>query len=58
MKKEENYIKINKESWNNRTDVHIKSDFYDLDGFIDGKSSLNSIELELLDDVSGKSILH
>lgn len=58
MKKEENYIEINKESWNNRTDVHIKSDFYDLDGFIDGKSSLNSIELELLGDVSGKSILH
>lgn len=58
MNKEENYIEINKESWNNRTDVHVKSDFYDLDGFIDGKSSLNSIELELLGDVSGKSILH
>ena len=58
MKKEENYIEINKESWNNRTDVHVNSDFYDLDGFMKGKSSLNSIELELLGDVSGKSILH
>lgn len=58
MKKEQNYIEINKQSWNNRTDVHVKSDFYDLDGFMKGKSSLNSIELELLGDVSGKSILH
>ena len=58
MKSEENYIKINKESWNNRTDVHIKSDFYDMDGFMYGKSSLKSIELDLLGDVSGKSILH
>src|SRR5690606_5045502 len=58
MKKEENYIEINKESWNNRTDVHLNSDFYDLDGFMKGKSSLNSIELELLGDVYGKSILH
>ena len=40
MKKEENYIEINKESWNNRTDVHVKSDFYDMDGFMNGKSSL------------------
>lgn len=54
MKSEENYIKINKESWNNRTDVHIKSDFYDMDGFMYGKSSLKSIELDLLGDVSGK----
>jgi len=58
MKSEENYIEINKQSWNNRTDVHIKSDFYDLDGFMNGKSSLKSIELDLLGDVSGKSILH
>lgn len=58
MKKEENYIEINKESWNNRTDVHVNSEFYDVKGFLGGKSSLNSIELELLGDVSGKSILH
>ncbi|MDC1067712.1 class I SAM-dependent methyltransferase [Candidatus Kapabacteria bacterium] len=53
-----NYKEINRESWNNKTDSHLKSDFYDLDNFIDGKSSLNSIELELLGDLKGKSILH
>lgn len=52
------YLKINKELWNNKTDIHVNSDFYDNENFIKGKSSLNSIELELLGDVKGKSILH
>ncbi len=58
MKKENNYIEINRESWNNRVETHLKSKFYDLDNFIKGKTSLNSIELDLLGDVHGKSILH
>ncbi|MEJ5962837.1 class I SAM-dependent methyltransferase [Pedobacter immunditicola] len=58
MKSERNYIAINKQSWNNRIDSHLKSDFYDVDGFLKGNSSLNDIELELLGEVKGKSILH
>ena len=58
MSKEENYIDINRQSWNNRVDAHLKSEFYDLENFVKGNSSLNSIELELLGDVRGKSILH
>ena len=58
MKKENNYIEINRQSWNNRIDTHLKSEFYDLEKFIKGKNSLNSIELELLGDLSGKTILH
>lgn len=58
MKPESNYIDINRQSWNNRTDAHLKSEFYDLDGFLSGKSSLNEIELGLLGDLNGKSILH
>jgi len=58
MKSEENYIEINKQSWNKRTASHILSDFYDVDGFLNGKSSLNEIELELLGDIKGKNILH
>lgn len=53
-----NYLAINKQSWNNRTDAHLKSAFYDLDGFLKGKSSLNDIELNLLGNIEGKSILH
>ncbi|WP_214227733.1 class I SAM-dependent methyltransferase [Pedobacter sp. B4-66] len=58
MSAELNYLEINRQSWNNRTDTHLKSEFYDLDGFMKGKTSLNSIELNLLGDVKGKSILH
>lgn len=58
MNLEPNYIEINKKSWNKRTEYHIKSDFYDIEGFLKGKSSLNSIELNLLGELSNKSILH
>jgi 2-polyprenyl-3-methyl-5-hydroxy-6-metoxy-1,4-benzoquinol methylase len=58
MKKEDNYIEINRQSWNNKVETHLKSEFYDLDNFVKGKTSLNSIELALLGDVNGKTILH
>ncbi|MGB3453345.1 MAG: class I SAM-dependent methyltransferase [Moheibacter sp.] len=58
MDSENNYIEINRQSWNKRTEVHLKSAFYDLDNFLKGKSSLNDIELNLLGDIKGKSILH
>lgn len=53
-----NYLEINKNSWNNRTSVHLESEFYDVKSFLEGKSSLQSIELDLLGNVEGKSILH
>ena len=53
-----NYLEINRKSWNNRTDAHYKSAFYDVDGFIQGKTSLNEIELAILGDLTGKSVLH
>lgn len=58
MNPEQNYIDINRQSWNNRTDAHLKSKFYDLEGFLRGNTSLTDIELKLLGDVEGKSILH
>ena len=58
MKEKINYININKQTWNDKTDVHIASEFYDMKSFMEGKSTLNSIELELLGDISNKSILH
>ncbi len=45
MTQEQNYIEINRQSWNNRTDAHLKSEFYDMQGFLKGKTSLNDIEL-------------
>ena len=52
------YIDINRESWNNRTDAHLTSEFYDVPGFLGGKTSLNEIELEFLTDLKGKDLLH
>ncbi len=54
----EDYLKLNKEAWNKRTIAHLESSFYDNESFIKGRSSLNPIELELLGNVEGKSILH
>lgn len=53
-----NYIEINRHSWNNRTDTHLNSEFYNLEGFLKGETSLNPIELDILGDIQGKSILH
>src|SRR5688572_32332563 len=53
-----NYLQKNKDLWNSRTEHHLVSDFYDVKSFLGGKNSLNQIELELLGDVKGKSILH
>ncbi|OYU83042.1 MAG: SAM-dependent methyltransferase [Flavobacterium sp. BFFFF2] len=58
MDKASNYLDINRQSWNNRTESHINSAFYNMEQFMKGNSSLNDIELELLGDISGKTILH
>lgn len=58
MNPEQHYLEINRQSWNNRTDTHLKSDFYNLEGFLKGQTSLNTIELDLLGDIKGKKILH
>ena len=54
----DNYLEVNKKSWNTRLASHLESEFYDVKGFIEGKSSLNEIELALLGDIKGKRILH
>ena len=58
MDNQNEYLNLNKQTWNNKVDVHIASDFYENESFLNGKSTLNSIELELLGDVSNKKILH
>ena len=53
-----NYQEINRKNWNDRTEVHFDSEFYDNQSFIAGRNTLNSIELELLGDLQGKTVLH
>ena len=52
------YIAINRALWDQKTEHHFNSEFYDVEGFLQGRSSLNDIELELLGSVSGKTVLH
>jgi len=58
MSQESDYFQKNKASWNQRTSLHLKSEFYDIPAFLAGKNSLQSIEMGLLGDVAGKSVLH
>ena len=58
MKSEIDYQKTNRNSWNNKVDIHLKSEFYDMEGFLNGNTSLKEIELKLLGDIKGKSVLH
>ena len=55
---EENYLDVNRNSWNQKTEFHVNSDFYNQEGFLKGVNSLTPIELELLGNIEGKSILH
>jgi len=53
------FLKANRDGWNVRTPVHVKSDFYDVASFQKtGKLSLNPPELKLLGNVKGKRLLH
>ncbi|NQX91192.1 MAG: class I SAM-dependent methyltransferase [Flavobacteriales bacterium] len=52
------YTEINKASWDERTKIHIDSEFYNVPEFLKGKTSLNKIELDLLPDLKGKKLLH
>ncbi|MDU1903706.1 MAG: class I SAM-dependent methyltransferase [Dysgonomonas sp.] len=53
-----NYVEINRNAWNHKTAIHVDSEFYDNDAFLKGKNTLKDIELNLLGDIKGKSVLH
>jgi len=58
MDKEKEYFDTNQKLWDEKTRIHIKSDFYDVPAFLKGNNSLRKIELAELPDLSGKRILH
>lgn len=51
-------IAANRALWNARTEVHLRSAMYDVEGFVAGRNSLTDLELELLGDVKGTRLLH
>ncbi|SEG59883.1 class I SAM-dependent methyltransferase [Sphingobacterium lactis] len=58
MTEQEQYKEIYKKLWNQKTDAHVTSDFYANADFLNGETSLNPIELDLLGEVKDKKILH
>lgn len=52
------YFEFNQKRWNERVNINSKSKFYDLEGFLKGKSSLLPVEVKELGDIKGKKILH
>ncbi|MFM2360768.1 MAG: hypothetical protein RLY16_2761 [Bacteroidota bacterium] len=58
METSQQFLAINKASWNHRTVAHLNTPFYNLPGFMQGENMLKSIELNLLGDISGLKVLH
>jgi SAM-dependent methyltransferase len=50
--------RTNLETWDGRVQPHVASEFYDVEGFRNGRCTLNAIEVAELGDVAGKSLLH
>ncbi len=51
-------IKANRRNWNERTPVHAASEFYDVEGFRNGRITLSDIERAEVGSVEDKTLLH
>src|SRR5713101_9044060 len=49
---------LNREYWDESTDMHARGNVYGLEDFKAGRCQLHRIEVEELGDVSGKRLLH
>ncbi|MHA1949366.1 MAG: class I SAM-dependent methyltransferase [Candidatus Thorarchaeota archaeon] len=54
----EEFLKANRKLWDKLAPIHHKSEFYDVEGFLQGRQTLDPIEVEELPDLSGKKLLH
>ncbi len=54
----QDFLDQNRILWNQKTQAHLDSEFYDLRSFMSGKSSLQDIELELIGEPNNLELLH
>lgn len=54
----EDLVETNRALWDELATVHPETEFYDVDGFLSGESTLRAPERNLLGDVSGRSLVH
>ena len=51
-------LELNRQMWDERVPLHVDSTFYDVEGFLRGRNSLESFEIEEVGCVEGKTLLH
>ena len=54
----EKFFEANRDLWDKFAKINYESERYKVREFLEGKTALNSIELEELGDVKGKTLLH
>jgi SAM-dependent methyltransferase len=54
----EEYTEANRARWDELVPIHLRSAYYDVDGFKSGRLSLSPVEREELGGVEGLSLLH
>lgn len=52
------FIEDNRKHWEELAELHPETNYYDVERFLDGESTLDPVEPEELGDVKGKSLLH
>ncbi len=52
------YRQANQALWDEWTDIHAESKYYDLESFMAGKSSLKALDIVEVGAVAGKTLLH
>lgn len=55
---ETDWLRINRENWDDRVPIHAASAYYDLAGFRAGGCTLRDFEIEEVGDVTGRRLLH
>ncbi|MBN1319301.1 MAG: methyltransferase domain-containing protein [Thermoleophilia bacterium] len=62
MNADHDLVGANRDLWDGWTELHVPSEFYDVEGFKAGRDTLDEVELkgvlEAVGDVKGKSLLH
>jgi SAM-dependent methyltransferase len=58
MSNSESYLVANKANWDERVATHLKSQFYDVEGWLRRRPGPDPRELEALGDVAGLQFLH
>jgi len=52
------YIEANRGNWNDRAELHVRSTYYDVEGFVAGRPGLGEPEITEVGDVDGLRLLH